>query len=106
MTEPTEEQKTWIGKKFDQITGKDSNPKQLEHFFNTRQVYKVAPNNVYALKKALSKGPVGITVNAEGSNTWLFYSKGIIDNESCDPSINHAVIGVCYGVEPATDPSK
>lgn len=31
MTEPTEEQKTWIGKKFDKITGKDQNPKELEY---------------------------------------------------------------------------
>lgn len=82
-------------------------PTATQHTFNSEKVYKVRPRSVRALKEALLLGPVSVCVNAEQSYQWTYYTKGIIDSESCKPNINHAVIAVGYGQqENKKDPSK
>ena len=56
----------------------------------------VTPQNPDALKAALNKQPVSVSVRAD---TWKSYSSGIINSASCGTATNHAVIAVGYNTE-------
>ena len=62
--------------------------------------YKIG-RTVKALKEALVRGPVSMTLNGD-SKLFTFYSGGIIDSKDCQPSVNHAVIAVGYDIDPKT----
>ncbi len=54
--------------------------------------------NQPALMDAVSKGPVAISVAADG---WEYYNGGIFDN--CGATLDHAVQLVGYGTEDGQD---
>lgn len=47
----------------------------------------------------LKKGPIAVSVDA---SSWGAYSSGVLPYSSCGADINHAVLLVGYGTEPAT----
>ena len=101
---PKKESRNIVMRKFDELVGWEDKSKQIETFLKTENYYRVKPNNVRALKEALTLGPVALSLRAENSATWAFYTKGIIDDEDCGIDINHAVIGVGYGIEKSKNP--
>lgn len=56
----------------------------------------VDSNNNAALMDAIQDGPVAISVDASG---WESYASGVFDPKFCGPTINHAVTLVGYGEE-------
>ena len=65
---------------------------------NVKRWFKVQSQNPSALKKALTMGPVGISMNA-GDFSFEFYFRGIYQSKNCLPKINHVVLAVGYGVQ-------
>ena len=59
----------------------------------------VKPNNQLALKEAVAKGPVSVAIEAD-SNSFQFYSSGVITDKDCGTKLDHGVLAVGYGVEP------
>lgn len=62
----------------------------------------VPKNSVSALKEAIAKQPVAVTVDA-AAYPFMHYIKGIVTDKTCGTSLDHAVIAVGYGTENGTD---
>ena len=58
----------------------------------------VMPNNQLALKEAVSIGPVSVAIEAD-TNSFQFYSSGVITDKACGTTLDHGVLAVGYGVE-------
>lgn len=54
------------------------------------------PNSLFY---ALEKVPVSLTVDA-GSSVFQSYKSGVLNSKSCTTYLNHAVLGVGFGVDP------
>ena len=67
----------------------------------TSGVQEVA-NTWAAMKAALDIGPVTVTV-AASSSVWQLYSDGVLnDAAGCGTAIDHGILAVGYGTDPAT----
>jgi len=55
----------------------------------------VKPKDSRALKKALTKQPVSLFIEADDM-VFQFYSSGVIDSDSCGANVNHGVLVVGY----------
>lgn len=66
-TVPKKESRNIVARKFDELVGWEDKSKQIETFLKTENYYRVKPNNVRALKEALTLGPVAVSVRAENS---------------------------------------
>lgn len=62
----------------------------------------VPARSVEALKTAIAKQPVSITV-AAGGDIFHQYKSGIITSEDCGTDLDHAVVAVGYGTENGID---
>lgn len=62
----------------------------------------VPANSVSALKSAIAKQPVAVTVDA-GDYAFQHYMGGIITDPSCGTKLDHAILAVGYGNEDGTD---
>lgn len=60
--------------------------------------FEVKSKKVKALKKAVSKQPTCIGIDAD-SKAFSFYTKGIMDDKKCGKDQDHAVTAVGYGSE-------
>lgn len=58
--------------------------------------------SVSALKAAIAKQPVAVTVDA-GDYAFQHYMGGIITDTTCGTKLDHAVLAVGYGVENDTE---
>jgi len=58
----------------------------------------VTPNDVNAMKAALNKQPLAVSIESD-SNVFQTYSSGILSSTTCGTSLNHAVLAVGYGSE-------
>ena len=58
----------------------------------------VMPNNQLALKEAVSMGPVSVAIEAD-TNSFQFYSSGVITDKACGTTLDHGVLAVGYGEE-------
>ena len=67
----------------------------------TGTVVEIA-KNADALKEALQGGPVSVSVYASASS-FLYYKTGIVNDENCGTSTNHAVSAVGWGSENGVD---
>jgi C1A family cysteine protease len=54
------------------------------------------------LKKAISQGPVSVTIEAD-QTVFGMYKSGILDSEKCGENLDHAVTAVGYGSENGKD---
>jgi C1A family cysteine protease len=61
-------------------------------------VNKVAGGSSAALKAAIDKGPVSVTVEADKS-VFQGYRSGVLNSAACGTSLDHAITAVGYGVE-------
>ncbi len=79
--------------------GRDSNIckncTKVAHFSNCADVM---PNNQLALKEAVANGPVSVAIEAD-SNSFQFYSSGVLTNKDCGTNLDHGVLAVGYGEE-------
>lgn len=62
---------------------------------------EVASYSDAALMTAVARQPVAVAVAAD-SSCFQFYSSGVMNCPSCGVGLNHAVLLVGYGVDPAT----
>jgi C1A family cysteine protease len=62
----------------------------------------VTPNNEYALKRAVNKGPVSVAIEAD-KDAFQLYTGGIITSELCGTALDHGVLVVGYGTDDGTD---
>lgn len=62
----------------------------------------VPKNSVSALKEAIAKQPVSVTVSA-GTYPFQHYMKGIITDKDCGTTLDHAIMAVGYGTENGVD---
>lgn len=53
------------------------------------------------LMAAIAQGPVSVTIDAE-ETVFHAYTGGIISGPACGSSLDHAVVAVGYGTDPAT----
>ena len=67
---------------------------------NARQY--VTPKNPDQMKAAVALGPVSVAIEAD-TNTFQFYSGGIIKSNACGTDLDHAVLVVGYGTDNGTD---
>lgn len=58
----------------------------------------VPAKSVSALKEAIAKQPVAVTVSA-GNYAFQHYMGGIITDTTCGTTLDHAILAVGYGVE-------
>lgn len=58
----------------------------------------VPPNNELALKKAVSKQPVSVAIEAD-QRSFQLYMGGVYDDEECGEQLDHGVLAVGYGVQ-------
>ena len=58
----------------------------------------VTPNDEKALKRAVSKQPVSVAIQAN-KQSFQFYSKGIYDDMNCGFNLDHGVLIVGYGFD-------
>lgn len=65
---------------------------------NTTRTHYVGRKNPSALKEALKKGPVSISMNAD-MPSYTYYSEGIYNPNWCIPRLNHAVLAVGWGID-------
>lgn len=92
------EKKRLFMDKFDKLFNRDQEDKTLTFKMNVKRWFKVQSQSPQALKKALTMGPVSLTINANNL-PFMFYFRGIIKSPRCSPKLNHAVLAVGYGVE-------
>lgn len=59
---------------------------------------KIPANNEKALKEAVFRGPVAVSIEAD-TKTFQFYKSGILDSSNCGTTLDHGVLAVGYGVE-------
>lgn len=57
----------------------------------------VNQNDVDALKDAVTKQPVSISIEAD-SSVFQSYSSGILNSTACGTNLDHAVLLVGYGI--------
>jgi len=62
----------------------------------------VTPNSETALLAAVNIGPVSIAIEAD-QPCFQFYSGGILSDPSCGTQLDHGVLVVGYGTDPATN---
>ncbi len=60
--------------------------------------YDIPTNNELALKEAVFKRPVSVSIEAD-TKVFQFYNSGIIDNNNCGTQLDHGVLLVGYGIE-------
>jgi KDEL-tailed cysteine endopeptidase len=58
----------------------------------------VPPYNELALKKAVSKQPVAVAIEAD-QRSFQLYMGGVYDEEDCGEQLDHGVLAVGYGVQ-------
>lgn len=63
---------------------------------------KVPKNDKDQLLAAIAKQPVSVTIDA-GAYPFQHYFSGIITDETCGTTLDHAVLAVGYGVENGTE---
>lgn len=64
----------------------------------------VPPNDELALKKAVSRQPVSVAIEAD-QRSFQLYVGGVYDDEECGEQLDHGVLAVGYGVQSASEPS-
>ena len=60
----------------------------------------VTPNNANELKVAIAAGPTSVAIEAD-TFVFQFYSGGILNSSKCGTNLDHGVVAVGYGVDPA-----
>jgi len=63
----------------------------------------VQHNSVDQLKKALTKGPVSIAIEADKA-VFQQYTGGVISGSRCGKQLDHGVLAVGYGTDPKFGP--
>lgn len=58
----------------------------------------VPENNENALKEAVFRAPVAVSIEAD-TKTFQFYKSGILDSSNCGTTLDHGVLAVGYGIE-------
>jgi C1A family cysteine protease len=61
---------------------------------------QVTPNSAVALKTAIADGPVSVAIEAD-TFVFQFYSGGILNSAACGTNLDHGVVAIGYGVDPA-----
>ena len=64
---------------------------------SVQKVNSVTPKSAAALKAAIAKGPVSVTIDASGY-PFMHYFGGIITDPNCGTALTHEVAAVGYGV--------
>lgn len=59
-------------------------------------IVAVSPNSTIALKSAIAKKPVVVSVDAS-KDVFLGYKGGILDNSECGTTLNTELLAVGYG---------
>lgn len=72
-----------------------NNTQKCHKYGNITGCVDVEPNNEVALKKAVSKQPVSVAIEAD-KEVFQFYKQGIIDSKSCGTNLDHGVLVVGY----------
>lgn len=83
-------------------TAKDGLCQQCLPVVNITSCMDVIPNNVAALKTAVSRQPVSVAIEAD-TRYFQFYSGGVLTSPECGTNLDHGVLIVGYGVENSTD---
>lgn len=78
-------------------TGKDGSchASSSKGVVSVKNYSRVSSKSVSALKSAISKGPVAVTIEADRS-VFQNYSSGVVCS-GCGQSLDHAVLAVGYG---------
>lgn len=95
---PLKEEKRIFMDKIDRLLRRDQGDKRLSFLMNVKRWFKIQSYSPAALKKALTMGPVSITMNADNL-PFEFYFGGIIQSKRCKPEVNHMVLAIGYGVQ-------
>jgi len=61
-------------------------------------VHHVTGHSESELMAAIANGPTSVTIDAS-SDVFYFYDSGVITDDSCGTSLDHAVTAVGYGTE-------
>lgn len=80
----------------DGFTGSCKNNKIKEHVASIGGFEDVAVNDSHAMKKAVSKQPVSIAIDAANSD-FMLYKSGVLSGGTCGTSLDHGVLVVGYG---------
>eukprot|EP00928_Gymnodinium_smaydae_P002686 TRINITY_DN10964_c0_g1_i1.p1 TRINITY_DN10964_c0_g1~~TRINITY_DN10964_c0_g1_i1.p1 ORF type:complete len:368 (-),score=84.06 TRINITY_DN10964_c0_g1_i1:66-1121(-) len=62
----------------------------------------VASNNEVALRRAVARQPVSVEIEAD-TDIFRFYKSGVLRDDGCGLSLDHAVLAVGYGSEAGQD---
>jgi KDEL-tailed cysteine endopeptidase len=76
-------------------TAKDGSCKSVQGHAKVSGVNSVRAQSGSALKAAISKGPVSVTVDASPT-AFMQYKTGIV-NRNCATALNHAITAVGWG---------
>ena len=83
-------------------TAKDGLCQRCFPVVNITSCMDVEPNNVLALRTAVSRQPVSVAIEAD-TRYFQFYSGGVLTSPECGTNLDHGVLIVGYGVENNTD---
>jgi KDEL-tailed cysteine endopeptidase len=82
--------------KYTAKTGKCTYDEKKMKFYSINQCEEVTANSTDALRSAVAKQPVSISVEAD-TLVFQFYSKGIIGNPKCGQDLDHGILLTGYG---------
>ena len=72
--------------------------KTCEKIADFDECYDVPANNELALKEAVFKRPLSVSIEAD-TKVFQFYNSGILDSDNCGTELDHGVLLVGYGIE-------
>lgn len=72
-----------------------------QNLVKAKKYYRVYKSDPTATKKALQLGPLIAMINT--SESFRYYSHGVLKSRECTPDVNHSVLVVGYGVYTDSD---